>query len=213
MQATEARIKSYQQANAALIAQNQRLDSTESSAARSAEAREHAERAAKRKLIAELEEKEAAARVEQDQEFMASLENASDGKEAAMLLRKSKKEAERKRKEMQEIPEEWARLMGPSSLLPEDENMDGEKELVMEDPLSDLVTWYDCSGMYDIPDLDEGYALDPWTHFKPEEEDFRLANIAAGYRAEEVWDRALRSAVMGLFNRPAGWADVAMATA
>lgn len=164
-------------------------------------------------MIADLEEKEAAARIEQDQEFMASLENASDEKEAAMLLRKSKREAERKRKEMQEIPEEWARLMGPSSLLPEDLDMDGEKALVMEDPLSDLVTWYDCSGMYDIPDDQEGYSLDPWTQFKPEEEDFKLANIAAGYRVEEVWDRALRSAVMGLFNKPRSSADAVMSSA
>jgi len=107
---------------------------------------------------------------------------------------------------MQEIPEEWARLMGPSSLLPEDQNTDGDKELVMEDPLSDLTTFYDCSGMYDLPDdLEEGYSMDPWTAFTSQEEDFRLANLAAGYRVEEVWDRALRSGVQALFMKPVSW--------
>ena len=199
--ATEARIKSYQTANAALIAQNARLDSTDSSFARANEAKENAERARKRQLVEKFEREEEADRLRDEKTFMEKLQGVDDEKEVERLQRKQKREAKEKRDKMGEIPEEWLKLMGPSA----PQEVEGEKEAVMDEPLSDLRDWYDYSGMYDLPD--EGFELDPWTQFTPAEEEFRLANVAGGYRVEEVWDRALRSGVMGLFVKPVAWTE------
>ena len=118
------------------------------------------------------------------------------------MLRKAKKELAKKRKEAQEVPEEWARLMAPSTAETDQASLSEGKELKIEDPLGDLQLYYDYSDMFDLPST--SYSMDPWTTYGPDEAERQVIALAGGFRSRPVWERVARSAVMGLFVPPIG---------
>jgi hypothetical protein len=176
------------------------LETSESTSQQKREAKEKAERANRRKLAEQLQAEADEDRAREEQTLIEQLEKTSDDRQAAKLYRDARKQAVQKRKEAEEVPEEWARLMmAPSAL--DDMDVDAPTDNRF-DPDADLANWDDYSTLVVVPQAAIGYPLDPWTACSKKEEEWAIRAQAAGYRREAFWERAVRSAVQGLFTAP-----------
>lgn len=199
VQETEARIKAYQAANASLISQNARADAAEAARIRDQDALDQSRRDRARQLAADRETAEAAEREASEKALMAQIENVSDESEIQRILKKARKESQKRKAEASTVPDEWAHLMRPPSPEPVAAGPNNESEL--EDAPREL--WYDYSDLFTLGN----YLSDPWNAMGSGEqaELQKIRADAGGFRTEAVWERSVRSAVQGMFCRPLDW--------
>lgn len=203
VQETEARIKAFQQANAALISKNARQDAAEAAVIRDKDAEERRKRERARQLAAERDAAEAAEREASEKALVAKLEKTKDQSEIERILKEARAENKKRRDQSSTVSEEFLRLMRPPS--PEPVQRGNGQESELDDAPRDR--YYDYSDMFHLGD----YLSDPLNVLK--DPAARARADAGAFRTEAVWERHVRSAVQSLFCRPVDWApeDVQMA--
>lgn len=196
VQETEARIKAFQQANAALISKNARQDAVEAARIREQDADDRKKREKARQLAAEREATDAAEREASEKALVARLEKTTDQSEIDRLVKESRLAAQKRRDQASTVSEDFLRLMRPPSPEPASRRQQG-RDNELEDAPRDR--YYDYSDMFHLGD----YLSDPVTALK--DPVARARADAGGFRNEAVWERHVRSAVQGLFCRPLDW--------
>ncbi|KAG8932169.1 TFIIH/NER complex subunit [Tulasnella sp. 418] len=194
IEATEARIAAYRIENAALIELNIQRDERDHVNLAEEEARERRERELRAEEERLQEEETRLEREREKQDLINKLESSNDS--AFRLVAKARAEANKRaqtrKPKATSATNLHSRLSSASGLaiLAKDEP---------HVPLSD--DWY----AYEDKFVVGSKYVDPASDYFMQDSDHRIR--AGGYRIEEIWERALRCAVMGLEIRPMGQED------
>ncbi|KAI0316782.1 CDK-activating kinase assembly factor MAT1-domain-containing protein [Amylostereum chailletii] len=185
---TEARIAAYRKENAALIELNVQREEAYAQALKEQEESERRERQSRAEELRRAEEEERDARDNERRALIDSLEDSNV--DAARLVYKSRKEASKRAAARTAAASENGLQQSSALLLRSRAAQSAAVPDVPHVPLQD--DWYAYEDMYTLRD----------SYYDPASDAVRRDREgvmrAGGYRVEEAWDRALRSAVAGL---------------
>ncbi|KZV67978.1 CDK-activating kinase assembly factor [Peniophora sp. CONT] len=189
---TEARIAAFRAENAAVTARNAERDEAYAQQLKEQEAEQKRQRAARAEELRLAEEEERAAREAERRALIDSLEGSNA--DAARLVHKARKEALKRAAARTAAAQESVRQQSNAQLLRKRAAAAKATPDEPHVPLDD--DWYAYEDMYSrLP-----------TYYDPQSEAVRKDREgvmrAGGYRVEEAWERALRSAVAGLSLPP-----------
>ncbi|KIK63693.1 hypothetical protein GYMLUDRAFT_40757 [Collybiopsis luxurians FD-317 M1] len=196
IEATEARIKAYKAANAALTSLNLQREEAEALALKEQEELDRREREARASQLAQQEQQEREERLREEQELINKLETSQ--KDAHKIVAKSRNAAAKRSSARAASSNTTSGLLGMSfgadyaKLLKTRTNKVNNN--VPDEP--------------HVPFQDNYYAYDDLFTLRPEGYDDIFSEAvrkdregimrAGGYRVEEAWNRALLSAVAGM---------------
>ncbi|KAG9014985.1 TFIIH/NER complex subunit [Tulasnella sp. JGI-2019a] len=191
VEATEARIAAYREENAAVIELNVQRDERDSTLLQEDEARERAEREERAEELRRQEEEERLERERDKQSIIDQLERGNADPDR--VIAKSRANAA-KRTKARRPTDDPSGVASTTSFL---SRTRAALPTVKDEPHVPLQDdWYACEDKFTV----RSEYLDPLS--EPIRLDTEGRMCAGGYRVEEVWERALRCAVMGLEIAP-----------
>ena len=193
-------MKQFAITNAEVIKTNNILAASEAARREELEFEEREERLMNQRLYAAIDHEEEAEKDKADREIIDNLAKGDDSVDANRVVKKLKRDAQRRALERinntagpntsSGLPDNLFRLMSASK-------KQTDAEDISEDPLSDISKYDDYHQLFDLPFGDDRYDFDPWS----QSQDIRMA-LVGGLTRQIMWERAVRSSVMGLWTKP-----------